>query len=89
LTESAAIQMNDYLLLGATLGVPALFCFGMHSWLTIVGNGEGSGLGARGARTEGQKAEGGNPPSLRYGATRAGDGHSSEPPHVGCYGVEL
>jgi hypothetical protein len=69
LTESAAIQMNDYLLLGATLGVPALFCFGMYVWLTL--GREGAGLGARGARTEGQKAEGGNPPSLRYGATRA------------------
>jgi hypothetical protein len=30
LTESAAIEMNDYLLLGATLGIPAFFCFGMY-----------------------------------------------------------
>jgi hypothetical protein len=35
LAESAAIQMNDYLLLGATLGVPALFCFGIYLGLTF------------------------------------------------------
>ena len=40
LTESGAIQMNDYLMLGATLGVPALFCFGMYLWLTLGGKAE-------------------------------------------------
>jgi len=30
LDESAAILMNDYLMLGATLGIPALFCFCMY-----------------------------------------------------------
>ena len=35
LTESAAIQMNDYLMLGAILGIPALFCFGMYIWLSL------------------------------------------------------
>lgn len=35
LTESAAIEMNDYLMLGATLGIPALFCFGMYVWLNL------------------------------------------------------
>ncbi|HEU5123943.1 MAG TPA: O-antigen ligase family protein [Verrucomicrobiae bacterium] len=35
LTESAAIQMNDYFMLGATLGIPALFCFGMYIWLSL------------------------------------------------------
>lgn len=35
LTESVAIQMNDYLLIGATLGVPALFCFGMYLWSSL------------------------------------------------------
>jgi len=35
LTESAAIQMNDYLLLGATLGIPALFSFCMYLWLSL------------------------------------------------------
>jgi hypothetical protein len=54
LTESAAIQMNDYLLLGATLGVPALFGFGMYWWRTL--GREGAGRGARGAGSEGQKA---------------------------------
>jgi len=34
-TESAAIKMNDYFLLGATLGIPALFCFGMYLWLSL------------------------------------------------------
>lgn len=40
LTESAAIEMNDYLLLGATLGIPALFCFGMYLWLSLINNSE-------------------------------------------------
>ncbi|HET7626152.1 MAG TPA: O-antigen ligase family protein [Verrucomicrobiae bacterium] len=34
-SESAAIEMNDYLMLGATLGVPALFCFCMYIWLSL------------------------------------------------------
>lgn len=46
LTESAAIQMNDYLLLGATLGIPALFCFGMYLWLSLAGNAESGKLKA-------------------------------------------
>jgi O-antigen ligase len=37
LSESAAIEMNDYLMLGATLGIPALLCFGMYIWLTLTG----------------------------------------------------
>ena len=40
LTESAAIEMNDYLMLGATLGIPALFCFGMYLWLALGGKAE-------------------------------------------------
>jgi hypothetical protein len=28
--EGAAIQMNDYLTLGMTLGIPALLCFAMY-----------------------------------------------------------
>ena len=40
LTESAAIQMNDYLMLGATLGIPALFCFGMYLWLSLTKKAE-------------------------------------------------
>jgi O-antigen ligase len=35
LNESAAIEMNDYLMLAATLGIPALFCFGMYLWLSL------------------------------------------------------
>jgi len=35
LNESAAIEMNDYVMLGATLGVPALLCFGMYLWLSF------------------------------------------------------
>lgn len=34
-SESGAIEMNDYLMLGATLGIPALFCFGMYLWLSL------------------------------------------------------
>ncbi len=44
LTESAAIQMNDYLMLGATLGIPALFCFGMYLWLTLTRKHENGNL---------------------------------------------
>ena len=40
LTENAAIQTNDYLMLGATLGIPALFCFGMYLWLSLEWNEE-------------------------------------------------
>jgi hypothetical protein len=43
LDESKAIEMNDYLMLGATLGIPALFCFGMYVWLSLTG---GAGRGA-------------------------------------------
>jgi len=39
LTESAAIEMNDYLMLGAAIGIPALFCFGMYLWLSLTGKG--------------------------------------------------
>jgi O-Antigen ligase len=35
LDDSAAIQMNDYLMLGATLGIPVPFCFGMYLWLSL------------------------------------------------------
>jgi O-antigen ligase len=54
LTESAAIQMNDYLMLGTTLGIPALFCFGMYVWLSLTTNS--------GARI--QKPESALPPSI-------------------------
>jgi O-antigen ligase len=40
LSESAAIEMNDYLLFGATLGIPALFCFGMYLWLSLMRSAE-------------------------------------------------
>jgi O-antigen ligase len=38
--ESGAIGLNDYLMLGATLGVPALICFGMYIWLSLRQNSE-------------------------------------------------
>ncbi len=41
LDETAAIQMNDYLILGATLGIPALFCFCMYLWLSLFPRGSG------------------------------------------------
>jgi O-antigen ligase len=47
-TESAAIQMNDYLMFGATLGIPALFCFGMYLWLSLGdGRWEATSIGHR------------------------------------------
>lgn len=33
--EPLAIQMNDYLLLGATLGIPALIGFGCYIWFSL------------------------------------------------------
>jgi O-antigen ligase len=47
LTAFEAIEVNDYLMLGATLGVPALFCFGMYVWLTLGQRSE-----VRGQRSE-------------------------------------
>ena len=35
LVDGEAIEMNDYLMLVTTLGVPALFCFGMYLWLAL------------------------------------------------------
>ena len=40
LTERGAFEMNDILMLGATLGIPALFCFGMYLWLSLKGKAE-------------------------------------------------
>jgi O-antigen ligase len=37
LTERGAIATNDYLMLGATLGIPALFCFCMYFWQSLFG----------------------------------------------------
>jgi len=38
LEGGAAFWMNDYLRLGATLGIPALFCFGMYFGLSLFRN---------------------------------------------------
>lgn len=35
LTESAAMQTNDYLTLGATLGIPVLVCFCVYFYLSL------------------------------------------------------
>jgi len=40
LTERGAFELNDYLMLGATLGIPTLFCFGMYLWLSLKGKVE-------------------------------------------------
>ncbi len=37
LNETGAIEMNDYLTIGAIIGIPALFCFAMYIWLTLKG----------------------------------------------------
>jgi O-antigen ligase len=39
-SDGAAIQLNDYLILGATLGIPALVCFAMYVWTGLVGKAE-------------------------------------------------
>jgi hypothetical protein len=38
LEESMAIQQNDYFMLGSSLGLPALFCFGAYIWLSLSQN---------------------------------------------------
>ena len=40
LNETTAIQLNDYLTLGASVGVPVLVCFGMYLWLALTGESE-------------------------------------------------
>jgi hypothetical protein len=40
LGEGAAIETNDILMLGATVGIPTLFCFGMYLWLSLKGKGQ-------------------------------------------------
>jgi O-antigen ligase len=40
LGERAAFELNDYLMLGATLGIPALFCFIVYIWLSLVRGAE-------------------------------------------------
>jgi O-Antigen ligase len=47
--ESAAITLNDYLMLGATLGVPALICFGAYIWLSLTRKPDGRGQISDGA----------------------------------------
>lgn len=37
LAEGMAVQLNDYFMLGTTLGVPALLCFLAYVWLSLVG----------------------------------------------------
>jgi O-antigen ligase len=52
-SEAAAIQMNDYLTLGATLGVPALGCFGMYLYLALWRRVSCAGRGVPTAETAG------------------------------------
>ena len=40
LEESGAIGLNDYLMVGTTLGVPALICFITYIWLSLKQNSE-------------------------------------------------
>lgn len=47
--EAAAIQMNDYFMLGSTLGVPALVCLGMYLWQCFVRKPAGSNEVASGS----------------------------------------
>jgi hypothetical protein len=66
--ESGAIGLNDYLMLGATLGVPALFCFVTYIWLSL---NQKSGVGIQmpkvGDRRDASPTlDFGLPPSLRF-----------------------
>jgi O-antigen ligase len=40
LCEGGAIETNDYLMLGATLGIAAFFCFVMYVWLSLTKKSE-------------------------------------------------
>lgn len=40
LDKSAAIQMNDYFMLGISAGVPVLICFLMYIWMTLKSKAE-------------------------------------------------
>jgi hypothetical protein len=66
LNESAAIGLNDYLVLGATLGIPALLCFGAYLWLSLTRSGSRvpplAGIGTR-LREHGTLSEVGDQPS--------------------------
>jgi hypothetical protein len=62
LNESAAVEMNDWLMLGATLGTPALFCFGMYLWLSLMQKS-----GARSQESEVKKTERGKYRSPKEG----------------------
>ena len=55
INESGAIEMNDYLMLGTTLGIPALLCFGMYIWLCLADKGWRSEI--RGVKLEVEKLE--------------------------------
>jgi hypothetical protein len=58
LDEYGAFEMNDYLMLGVTLGVTALVCFGMYIWLSLMQESgvrsQESGIGK--AESENQKS---------------------------------
>lgn len=45
LNEGGAIETNDYLMLSAMLGIPALICFGMYIWLSLARKGESAERG--------------------------------------------
>jgi hypothetical protein len=46
LDESAAIQMNDFFMLGISAGAPALICFVIYIWLSLTGKTESRKLEA-------------------------------------------
>ena len=60
--EGAAFQLNDYLMLGASVGLPAFICFLVCVGLSLRGKAKGQRLKAEGRSQkdegEGQKAEG-------------------------------
>jgi hypothetical protein len=66
--ESAAVQLNDYLTLGATIGIPALLCFVTYIWLSL---NQKSGVGIQmpevgGGQGASPTLDFGLPPSLRF-----------------------
>jgi O-antigen ligase len=67
LTEAAAIEMNDYTMLGAAIGIPALVCFGVFVWLRLTQRRDGVSLSSQCEGESGMSA-----PADRLSATCRG-----------------
>jgi hypothetical protein len=82
--ESAAIEMNDYMMMGISGGVPVMLCFIGYVALALTGKRERwitQKLGTYEAHSKPRS-------SLGYKAQTSGTSRNMEPPDVGCYCCE-